>query len=207
MRPSGRAGALRRRFRRDGCDEEARGGRRTPGGHSPAATEAGATSGEDGTGGLEPGSAGVRLSRRPLEQAPIGAHLGEGRAKGLLPPAVPEPGQHEAHPAAGEGTDGAKQERCEGHPGNHPRSEPGPAGMGEPLQSGNAAKKANQGGTYLRGRLRRFLVKRQGRNLQAGIRTMPQPERPAVSRVRVNPAHGLNGSSFIHPCLYWPGER
>ena len=80
-------------------------------------------------------------------------------------------------------------------------------GWGNYFKSGNAAKKANQGGTYLRGRLRRFLVKRQGRNLQAGIRTMPQPERPAVSRVRVNPAHGLNGSSFIHPCLYWPGER
>lgn len=106
-------------------------------------------------------------------------------------------------------------------------------GWGNYFKSGNAAKKFNQVDTYVWERLHRFLVKRHGRNLHAGkadqwtsqffqdlglhrlrgtvqypgIRTMPQPERPPVSRVRENRTHGLKGGSFIHPCLYGHGER
>lgn len=106
-------------------------------------------------------------------------------------------------------------------------------GWGNYFKSGNAAKKFNQVDTYVWERLHRFLVKRHGRNLQAGkagqwtsqffhdlglhrlrgtvqypgARTMPQPERPPVSRVRETRTHGLKGGSFTHPCLYWHGER
>jgi len=106
-------------------------------------------------------------------------------------------------------------------------------GWGNYFRSGNAAEKFNQLDCYLWRKLHHFLVRRKGRNLKAGqadqwtsqffhdlglhrfrgtVRypgqsTMPPSERPPVSRVRENRTHGLKGSSFTHPCLYWPGER
>jgi len=106
-------------------------------------------------------------------------------------------------------------------------------GWGNYFRSGNAARKFLQIDSYVWRKLHRFMVRRKGRNLKAGqadhwtsqffhdlglhrlrgtvqypgARTMPQPERPPVSRVRENRTHGLKGGSFIHPCLYWPGER
>jgi group II intron reverse transcriptase/maturase len=106
-------------------------------------------------------------------------------------------------------------------------------GWGNYFRSGNAAEKFNQLDSYLWRKLHHFLVRRKGRNLKPGqadqwtsqffhdlglhrfrgtVRypgqsTMPPSERPPVSRVRENRTHGLKGSSFTHPCLYWPGER
>ena len=106
-------------------------------------------------------------------------------------------------------------------------------GWGNYFRSGNASEKFVQIDSYVWRKLHHFMVRRKGRNLKPGqadlwdsqffhdlglyrlggtIRypgngTKPSPERPPVSRVRENRTHGLKGSSFIHPCLYWPGER
>jgi len=106
-------------------------------------------------------------------------------------------------------------------------------GWGNYFRSGNAAEKFNQIDNYVWRKLHAFMVRRKGRNLKRGqadawnsqffhdlgmhrLRgtvkypghsTMPQLERPPVSRVREIRTHGLKGGSFIHPCLYWPGER
>lgn len=89
-------------------------------------------------------------------------------------------------------------------------------GWGGYFRTGNAAKKFKQVDTYVGRRLRRFRVKRKGRNLRAGeaaawdrgffwglglhrlrgtVRypggsAMPRPERPPIIRVRENRTHG-----------------
>jgi transposase-like protein len=97
-------------------------------------------------------------------------------------------------------------------------------GWGGCFRTGNAATKFNQIDRYVAGRLHRFLVKRQGRNLRAGQADRwtqdffvaqglhrlrgtvryPTPRvlelgRPPVGRVREIRTHGLKGSSALSP--------
>lgn len=111
--------------------------------------------------------------RRAISSAATGAahdrsDPGEGRAQGLLLPALAVAAVHEAGSAVHEGVDGPRSERGKGREGIDRRPKTGSPWLGRLFRTGSATRKVNRLDTHVWQRLQVFIGRRKGRHHHAG---------------------------------------